>query len=488
LGLGLRAIHQERADVADVEAVRQHILAVPIETLPQQRSWLPHFGTGGFDRFSALKFVAAAVIVALFGGVLLTGILTSPEDGEAPPAAVSASPTAESEPDEVTKPPAPQPSPMTMEELLSGMVTVEVEPGVFRILNDGVRDLAPVKAVDIVAGYDGGIRLLRKDEFLRLGGDGSHEWPDVSFATPRDPHAHPILEVTPDGTMWAIPRWTRIWLNEPRLGSGHRSTDGEEWTVVEPRRPEGSIRTYRGFTVAPDGRVWASWPVGGDQGRVGHLGPMGWQPLEGYSPGWGFKRLFITDAGNIYGFVDGWSALYRYQEKKGAWKSVAGGWTALDVGRDGTIWQRGGEEDGVSDLTRFADGERDYLTSADFLPDIGYGLGLDGQFRVAPDGSLWSSLWPTADGDPPEDDDWRTEFPEDHWVCDGLVRFDGDRLDRFLRGRCISMDIAPDGSVWVLAADKGVWGYDAPYWYWALPDDHTWDLYVITPEAVAAVE
>ena len=44
-------------------------------------------------------------------------------------------------------------------------------------------------------------------------------------------------------------------------------------------------------------------------------------------------------------------------------------------------------------------------------------------------------------------------------------------LDRFLPGRCITMDIAADGSVWVLAdKDKGR------------------DLYVITPEAVAAAE
>ncbi len=33
------------------------------------------------------------------------------------------------------------PSPMTTDELLSGMVTEEVEPGVLRIVNDGYRDL-----------------------------------------------------------------------------------------------------------------------------------------------------------------------------------------------------------------------------------------------------------------------------------------------------------------------------------------------------------
>jgi hypothetical protein len=45
----------------------------------------------GFTMFSALKFIAAGVIVALFGGFLLAGILTTPSE-EMAPAAVSASP------------------------------------------------------------------------------------------------------------------------------------------------------------------------------------------------------------------------------------------------------------------------------------------------------------------------------------------------------------------------------------------------------------
>jgi hypothetical protein len=56
-------------------------------------------------------------------------------------------------------------------------------------------------------------------------------------------------------------------------------------------------------------------------------------------------------------------------------------------------------------------------------------------------------------------------------VCDDLARFDGTTADRFLPGRCITMDIAADGSVWVLAdEDKGK------------------DLYSITPEAVTGPE
>ena len=36
---------------------------------------------------------------------------------------------------------------MTTEELLSGVVTKEVEPGVFRVVNDGVRDLTSYQAL-----------------------------------------------------------------------------------------------------------------------------------------------------------------------------------------------------------------------------------------------------------------------------------------------------------------------------------------------------
>jgi hypothetical protein len=71
---------------------------------------------GGFSVFSAVKFVVAGVIVALFGGFLLAGILTTPQGDESVPAAVDASPTGalascppESTPDQPG--PADQPRP-----------------------------------------------------------------------------------------------------------------------------------------------------------------------------------------------------------------------------------------------------------------------------------------------------------------------------------------------------------------------------------------
>ena len=95
-----------------------------------------------------------------------------------------------------------------------------------------------------------------------------------------------------------------------------------------------------------------------------------------------------------------------------------------------------------------------------------------GEPHVAPDGSLWvTHQLGVLDHDPDLGGGRRV-------VCDqgidGVVRFDGVTWSRFLEGRCVeAMDIAPDGSVWLLASRS-----DARY-----PLAH---YYVITPKAVAA--
>ena len=69
-------------------------------------------------------------------------------------------------------------------------------------------------------------------------------------------------------------------------------------------------------------------------------------------------------------------------------------------------------------------------------------------------------------------------------ACDGLARFDGQTLDRFMTGQCISMDISADGSVWVLAADEAAFLLKERF----IPDHQTWDLFVIAPDVVMASE
>jgi hypothetical protein len=344
--------------------------------------------------------------------------------------------------------------------LLEGMVAEEVEPGVFRVVNDGVRDLASVEAADIVAGYDGGIWLLREDGFLRLGSDGSHAWP--ADVRPEDVFpGDDVFEVAPDGTMWVSPNFF--------TGPALRSTDGEEWTV-QPC-PDGAM-DCGGFTVAPDGTLWTSWEVE-PRWRVSHLGPTGWQSLDKDTVGELRPLLPPTDAGDLYavGSDDDWYLdLWRY--KDGVWRELGSGLN-VDVGPDGTVWARVGA--GVGDpalpdeqagLARLAGGEWELWASADILPDIRIGGGsFVDAFEVAPDGGLWVSLWRGITG----------------YACDGLARFDGVALDRFLPGRCLLMDIAADGSVWVVAADDAAVVPEEG----RFPDDQTWGLYVITPEAVS---
>jgi hypothetical protein len=356
--------------------------------------------------------------------------------------------------------------PTTTDELLSGMVTEEVEPGVFRVIHDGVRDLTSTGNRDIVAGYDDGIWLLREDGFLRLGDDGSHGWPTVFGPEGR------TFEVGPHGTVWTIPnRWYRTGKDI------YRSADGEEWTV-QPC-PDECV----GVTVAPDGRAWGSSTGEGSRWRVGLLGSAGhWQPLDGTIPANGFGRLLFTDSGDRYGVEFGWVySLYRYEDD--TWHHTHDFYSAVDVGPDGTVWGTEGDRwhDG---LARFADGEWARWTH-DELPEMswsrgggmGFGIGLraflDDEFRVAPDGSLWARLWRSGDGDESVLD-WEQRFyavEGGRAECDGVVRFDGESVDHFLPGRCISMDIAADGSVWVLA-----------------DEEEGGDLYVITPEAVALPE
>ncbi len=68
--------------------------------------------------FSAARFVLAGAIVALFGGVLVTGVSPTRRDEGLTPAAASPSPAATDGP-------------------LGGLVTEAVEPGVVRIVRDG---------------------------------------------------------------------------------------------------------------------------------------------------------------------------------------------------------------------------------------------------------------------------------------------------------------------------------------------------------------
>ena len=85
---------------------------------------------------------------------------------------------------------------------------------------------------------------------------------------------------------------------------------------------------------------------------------------------------------------------------------------------------------------------------------------------IAPDGSFWAG-WSVYDGD------------TDTVLYPGISRFDGQTWMRYLPGMAaLGMDIAPDGSVWVVARES----YDYVAAQGPAPEAN---LYVITPEAVA---
>jgi hypothetical protein len=383
------------------------------------------------------------------------------------------------------------PSPMTSEELLSGMVTEEVEPGIYRVINDGVRDL--MVADRIVVGDDGSVWATRDHEgpygrgLFRLG--------DEIIDAPYE-----AWSVTNDGTLWA---------------ESLHTYDGERWTEhPAPPSPHYLLLYNLG------GTIWATWsdPQQPQQWAVARLDGAEWSLLDPLlMPGAPEEtpevrvELLTTDGEDLWAWMSraGW-----FPETTGSWGTgvmrrwVDGEWQdvfrkedsqpwavgLLALGPSGTMWLRhteavlddSGAPDGVDVSIRSFDGSEWQQWSLD---DLGLGVRAD-QFvdvgavdlvgiGVAPDGSLWvvpGGEWSELVGDGVVQTEQATD-------CQGLLRFDGERWQRYAQGTCLynpftvgdHLHIGPDGSIWALASTDPA-------------NDHAFDLYVITPEAVAATE
>jgi len=493
----LRAWTQARGDQPVPPSLREQILVIPSQT-PRQRAWLPQIPKWRFQSmFSATKFVVAGVIVALFGGFLLTGILTQPSDEVVPAIAASASASAQVEPTvEATTKPETSPEAATTQQtevitrsdLLQGvdLVTEEVELGVFRVVNDGVRELTwPADRKDlylngvldrsIAAGPDGSVWLFWPNESFRLGQPGSTRWG-------RDPlpWGTEDIEIAPDGTVL-------------RVRSGLRYLDqNDQWQSAY----EGS---FLDIEAAPDGTLWGVWPnryrcrkntTGAGKGCASYVSRLDLRDNDdtvGHaSPAFknhryaGVIGFWVTDDGTIW-LWDMWEptkggrgkhsltrsdgrVFERIDLPSGIRKSNPISVTA-DMNADGTLWAQAGPA-GPSTLARF-DGTRwTTFDESDGVPPLGgHYQGHPGFLRVAPDGSVWVN--PLGD--------WEATGNE----CDGVASFDGEAWDRYLRGICIyAMDVAPDGNVWLQA---GVMRH-------AGSGFEPVEVYVITPEAVAATE
>ena len=397
---------------------------------------------GGLSVSSALKFAAAAAIVALFGGFLVSGVLTTPNDDLTAPAAVTASP-----------------SHMTTDELLSSMVAEEVEPGVFRIVNDGYRDLwhpdmgsDPVRSPDVVnvGGFGAVWRITPDHRFFRLGEEATWGFePDVMDTS--DPDVTDMspfhIEVGPDGRPWTV-------TNDEDL----LVFDGEAWT------DGGMCCDPWAVTFGGDGTMWAL----GDEGLMWTLPGGGWGSSEWADFYYGeIIELVATDDGEAWllgiAFLGDVAVPSFLHFDGSAWHIVPapdGAYPILtfDVGPDGTVWAGADTSVPHRSLARLDGSGWTIFTGADGVPAWGHWQQMGppspvAELEVAPDGSAWVN----AAG------------------CDGLARFDGQTSTPYLAGRCISdFDIAPDGSVWAVARSQdGSAGVDT---------------YVIRPEAVATVE
>lgn len=429
--------------------------------------------------FSAVKFVVAAAIVALFGGFLLAGVVTQPRGDDVTPAAVS-------------------PSPMSTEGLLSGMVTEEVEPGVLRVLDDGAgHDLAAMHLGGVWAGGDGSMWVLEEPfdgagygyRLLRLGrpGDtpidiGNTYWFDMAI----DPdgtvwaktgadyqfgalatndgatmpwrtreyqtdHAEVrAVEAGPDGTVWV----TREVSNA--AGPWVARHDGSSWMILPPSDDPELQGDYHGegpyVDVGPDGTVWVA---NGNLHTKDTPGPQGILRFDGTA--WVLESP-VPERADLH----------------------AG---PLTVGPDGTAWvylaSREPVPPGLRLLVRWSDGE--WTTHGSVIDLLG-GQAWEARLAVDDAGTLWIAF---ENGGPYLSFAQRAvglqQPTPDEGPCTGVLSFDGTSWRQYLRGRCVNhVAVAPDGSIWASAATH--------------PDSTDLDiddidgLYVITPEAAAATK
>ena len=412
----------------------------------------------GPDAYTSLLDVPRTVAaVPISRGQVITPVLLELE-----PAGVT---TAATEPGE----------PVARTDILPGveLSVEEVEPGVFRVVNDGVRDLALDPATWPVAGKDGGIWLFDQQGFSRLGTDGSYAWPNGEGAQQ--------FEVAPDGTVWTAGVQEKNRRGTLRI----RSFDGETWTVRKKAAdtfPAGNV-PVPAFTITSDGEVWASWSDPDADATnervatvVARFGTDGWEPLaqtiETIS---GTAPLFVTDGGEVWA-APLYEPILRYTD--GAWQvmktegHLGYGEGRVDVGRDGTVW---------------------YVDRTPRLAESGDGCPEDSTCVTRYDGTDWRS-WTAPDG--LLDVDWAYAYPvhaapdRSVWVIGdlysdskdgGVARFDASEWWYFMTGRHVwAMDIAADGTVWlVVDSDEDPFDDDG---------DYPGHLYVINPEAVTATE
>lgn len=448
--------------------------------------------------FSATKFVIAGAIVALFGGFLLAGLLTTQQGDEMAPAAVTSSPD-------------------TSRVLLPGvdLVAEEVEPGVYRVLSDSAgHDLVAGAPVDLTIAPDGAIVLFEPvpssadqpliDTFYVLGQEPMWDaWPEVPGS---GPSAKFWFDAAVDhgGSLWA--RLDANCCEGDRLGRhdglfGRVDTDA--WTL--PTWPDGS-EGVNGIEVTADGVVWLTQATSGAGPKVARIEDGEWTMLpadgsglpdgEYHGDGSQFAAGSDGTAWLSTGYngspVPGVPGLLHFDGER---------WAAVDLpidprfeyvgplalGPDGTLWVYAAEPSTRSRglvqadrrLLRLEDGE---WTAFEDVPVLTGPGRFGARLAVDAGGTLWIAFdgWPILRLPTPLDPrhlDGPPRSGEGH----GVLSFDGSTWRQNLAGQMVNrVDVAPDGSVWATSLFECV-HVDAP-----CEDLVGGGLFVITPEAVAA--
>jgi hypothetical protein len=442
--------------------------------------------------FSATKFVVASVIVALFGGFLLSGVLTQPSSDDGLPAAgssLSASPNLE---------PTTQPEAPVERDILPGvdLVTEEVAPGVFKVTDDGAGH-GFGRLGGIAISPDGAVWIHRDNGALfKVGQPGSH---DVSVRQDdRSTADLGALTFDRDGSLFAL-NGGKVVMVEPDTPSRSRGEDGRTTGLIGigPDEPmNGTSATA--LAVMSVGSIWATRSAGmSNSGRTRVMQLVGEQWIDHLTDdGLGASHTLpnAEDVRGIEGMPDG-----------SVWVGMAGsggsgrGWGGL-ARFDGTSWEEVdpfAETDRpdrrVSDVLSMASGPDGTLwamvmtTTEEILRGLGSGKGLseliadDTYFKpilIRFDGREWT-FYPTDDvgiGGVLAVDQVGRLFGSGE---DGLVSFDGVITKRYASvGHVQDVAVAPNGDAWVARSPRDRNG----------ERQTGTGLYLITPEAVGVAE
>ena len=404
---------------------------------------------------------------------------------------------------------------MSTDELLSGLVTEEVEPGVLRVLSDGAgHDLVADPPVGLTIGPDGEVVLFASvtrppypaaiDRVYVLGEEGTEPLPGDGDAD----IVWMDSAVDADGGLW-------VALGGNRDGGRLGRFDGSTWTM--PTWPNGSGEVHA-IEATSDGAVWVTL-AGNSSGRpkVARIKDGVWTVLpvevDGSTSGSndGVISSYIANGPSYVGYASDFAAAadgtaWLAKGDGAGWKLPPGTegllhfdgerWQVVDLpvdpsmayagplalGPDGTLWVYAATKPSgrsVPELARLQDGEWTVFTETDGVPILaGYNTH---SARLAVDGE--GTLWVAFNGDPVAPDSLPPPLgPSD--PPHGVLSFDGSTWRQYLKGQDVNnVAVAPDGSIWATSLMDCTGSPEC-----RAREVGGGGLYVITPEAVAATE